>query len=154
MIKRLSLILILVFSMALSTCSENKTSDSVSAIGSEQTSRFASSNAFEQKLTVTITPWTGWTPEQPEPTTNTFEGITEGTVVYSHQLFGKITVDTVNHLMIELKIEGCTFAESNDNETINLTGQTLEKLTILRGEEVVIASKTMDAGVKLTIRYE
>ena len=75
-------------------------------------------------------------------------------MVYSSQFFGNITVDSLNQSVIGLKIEGCTFAESNDNETINLTGQTLEKLTILRGEEVVIASNTYDSGVKLTIRYE
>ena len=75
-------------------------------------------------------------------------------MVYSHQFFGNITVDSLNQSVIRLKIEGSTFAESNNNETISLTGQTLEKLTILRGEEVVIASNTMDAGVKLTIRYE
>ncbi len=63
-------------------------------------------------------------------------------------------MDSLNQSVIGLKIEGSTFAESNDNGTINLAGQTLEKLTILRGEEVVIASKTYDSGVKLTIRYE
>ena len=152
--KRLSLIIVLVLLLALSACGENMPSASVQTIDSEQTGSFASTNAFEPKLTVTETPWTGWTPEQPEPTTNTFEGITEGTVVYSSQIFGKIKVETVNQSTIELKIEGSTFAESNYNGTINLTGQTLEKLTIQRGEEVVIASKSMDAGVTLTIRYE
>ncbi|MBO4419106.1 MAG: hypothetical protein J5789_04715 [Oscillospiraceae bacterium] len=152
--KRLCLTIVLALLMVLSACSEIDTSDSVPETDAEQPGSFELTNTFEPNLTVTITPWTGWTPEQPEPTTNTFEGITEGTVVYSHQFFGKITVSNVNHSTIELKIEGSTFAESNGIGTINLTGQTLEKLSIPHGEEVVIASKTMDAGVKLTIRYE
>ena len=152
--KRLSFIIVLILLLTLSACSKNDTSESVSAKDSAQTVSFESTTAFVPTLTVTVTPWTVWTTEQPEPTTNTFKGITEGAVVYSSQFFGNITVDSLNQSVIGLKIEGCTFAESNDNETINLTGQTLEKLTILRGEEVVIASNTYDSGVKLTIRYE
>jgi uncharacterized lipoprotein NlpE involved in copper resistance len=64
----------------------------------------------------------------------------------------KITKIAKEEITIEASDYG--LAQASDNGTINLPGQTLEKLTILRGEEVVIASNTYDSGVKLTIRYE
>ncbi len=79
--KRLSFIIVLILLLTLSACSKNDTSDSVSAKDSAQTVSFESTAAFVPTLTVTVTPWTVWTTEQPEPTTNTFKGITEGAVV-------------------------------------------------------------------------
>ena len=122
--KRLILVGILVFVLMLSACREFVAEDSKLVHYSEQAGSV-------------------------EPTTNTFEGITEGTVVYNSDMYGKITVTSMNDSSIELKIEGLPYVERNKDEA-----QPLENLTILRGEETEIISKIMDAGISFTIRYE
>ena len=147
--KRLILVGILVFVLMLSACREFVADDSKLVHYSEQAGSVEPTNHLEPTLILTEAPWTGWTKLQPEPTTNTFEGITEGTVVYNSDMYGKITVTSMNDSSIELKIEGLPYVERNKDEA-----QPLENLTILRGEETEIISKTMDAGISFTIRYE
>ena len=171
--RRLCFVIILVFVMTLSACHKNVADESESTTVSEQPCTFESTNGFEPTdslesthgfeptLTVTETPWTGWTPEQPEPTTNTFEGITEGSVVYDDNVYGKITVVNVTDSIVELKIEYATYEDivlstfvETQGSGYSLTADPLETITIPRGKEFEIASQTMDGGVILTFKYE
>lgn len=152
--KRASVLLVFVLLLALSACSKTDSGDSVPANDAEQTGSFTSTNAFEPKLTLTEAQWNGRTQVQPEPTINTFEGITEGTVVYNDQYYGKIIVVSINDLNIELEIESGSFAERYGNGITSRIVEPMGTITILRGEEKVIFSPTFDAGVNLTIRYE
>ena len=103
-------------------------------------------------LTLTEQYWTGWQKEQPEPTVYTFENIKEGTVIYE-SLFGTVRVAKVTDDSVQLTLENACFVEPNqDGRGINLMADPLESITVRRGEEKVLASQSMDAGVWLTVR--
>ena len=106
------------------------------------------------KLTVTETPWTGWTEAQPDPTVTVFEEFSEGTVLYDKAPWGKVSVEKLTDETIILRFVDSSFVGSNQDGTVNLMGTPLETVTIARGEEIEVVTATMDAGIFLTIRYE
>ena len=83
---------------------------------------------------------------------NTYENLKAGDEVY-RSAYGVIKVKSVNAERIVLKIDGY-FVEPNEDGSINLSAHSLKKITIQRGESIKLNSQTMDAGVKLTIKYE
>ena len=105
-------------------------------------------------LTLTEQPWTGWSPEQPEPTVTVFSDLAADTVIYDSVLFGRIEVAQVTDEKIELRIAFSLFVEPNEDGTVNLSAAHLDSITIHRGEEKKLASTTMDGGTTLTIKYE
>ena len=108
----------------------------------------------EAKLTVTETPWTGWTQEQPDPIVTVFEDFSEGTVLYNKAFFGKVSVEKLTEEAIVLRFVDSCFVGSNQDGTVNLMGTPLETVTIARCKETEVVTATMDAGIFLTIRYE
>lgn len=107
----------------------------------------------EAKLTVTETPWTGWTEEQPDPAVTVFNDFSEGTVLYNKAYFGKVSVEKLTEEAIVLRFVDSCFVASNGDGTINLSAPPLDTVTIVRGEEIKVVTATMDAGISLTIRF-
>ena len=86
------------------------------------------------------------------PTVYTFENIKEGTVIYE-SLFGTVRVAKMTDDSVQLTLENACFVEPNeDGRSIDLSADPLESITVRRGEEKVLASQSMDAGVWLTVR--
>lgn len=106
------------------------------------------------KLTLTETPWTGWTQAQPAPTVTVFEDFSEGTVLYDKDYLGKVSVEELTDETIILRFVDSCFVEPNQDGTINLRATPLDTVTIARGEETKVVTATMDAGISLTIRFE
>ena len=103
-------------------------------------------------LTVTAVQWSGWSKEQPAPTEDTFENVKKGTVVYDG-FGGTVTAVRVSNDSVELRLDNSVFVEPNEDGTINLTAESIESVTIKRGEEKRIDTATLDGGVRLIIRY-
>ena len=76
----------------------------------------------------------------------------KGDVVYDGH-FVKIKVKSVNESRIVLTIEG-PMVEPNDDGTINLDAEPIEKLELECGQSIELVSTSMSAGFNLVISYE
>lgn len=96
---------------------------------------------------------TSWS-EQGSSTYNPsiFNPLQKGDVVYDDH-FIKIKVKSVNESRIVLEIEG-HMVEPNDDGTINLDAEPIEKLELDCGQSIELASTSMSAGFNLVISYE
>ena len=81
-----------------------------------------------------------------------FNPLQKGDVVYDDH-FIKIKVKSVNESGIVLEIEG-HMVEPNDDGTINLDAEPIEKLELDCGQSIELASTSMSAGFNLVISYE
>ena len=108
----------------------------------------------EAKLTLTETPWSGRTKNLPDPTVTVFEEFSEGTVLYDKEFGGKVSVEKLTDETIVLRFAHSNFVVSNEDGTINLTATPLDTVTIARGEEIKVVTKSLDYGINLTIRFE
>lgn len=81
-----------------------------------------------------------------------FNPLQKGDVVYDDH-FIKIKVKSVNESRIVLEIEG-HLVEPNDDGTINLDAEPIEKLELDCGQSIELASTSMSAGFNLVISYE
>lgn len=81
-----------------------------------------------------------------------FNPLQKGDVVYDDH-FTKIKVKSVNESRIVLEIEG-HMVEPNDDGTINLDAEPIEKLELDCGQSIELASTSMSAGFNLVISYE
>ena len=81
-----------------------------------------------------------------------FNPLQKGDVVYDDH-FIKIKVKTVNESRIVLTIEG-HMVEPNDDGTINLDAEPIEKLELDCGQSIELVSTSMSAGFNLVISYE
>ena len=81
-----------------------------------------------------------------------FSPLQKGDVVYDDH-FTKITVKSVNESRIVLVVEG-GMVEPNDDGTIDLDAEPIEKLELDRGQSVELVSTSMSAGFNLVISYE
>ena len=81
-----------------------------------------------------------------------FNPLQKGDVVYDDH-FIKIKVKSVNESRIVLEIEG-HMVEPNDDGTINLDAEPIEKLELDCGQSSELASTSMSAGFNLVISYE
>ena len=81
-----------------------------------------------------------------------FNSLQKGDVVYDDH-FTKIKVKSVNESRIVLEIEG-HMVEPNDDGTINLDAEPIEKLELDCGQSIELASTSMSAGFNLVISYE
>ena len=81
-----------------------------------------------------------------------FNPLQKGDVVYDDH-FIKIKVKSVNEGRIVLEIEG-HMVEPNDDGTINLDAEPIEKLELDCGQSIELASTSMSAGFNLVISYE
>ena len=81
-----------------------------------------------------------------------FNPLQKGDVVYDDH-FIKIKVKSVNESRIVLEIEG-HMVEPNDDGTINLDAEPIEKLELDCGQSIELASPSMSAGFNLVISYE
>ena len=76
----------------------------------------------------------------------------KGDVVYDGH-FVKIKVKSINESRIVLTIEG-HMVEPNDDGTINLDAEPIEKLELECGQSIELVSTSMSAGFNLVISYE
>ena len=76
----------------------------------------------------------------------------KGDVVYDDH-FIKIKVKSVNESRIVLEIEG-HMVEPNDDGTINLDAEPIEKLELDCGQSIELVSTSMSSGFNLVISYE
>jgi len=76
----------------------------------------------------------------------------KGDVVYDGH-FVKIKVKSVNESRIVLTIEG-PMVEPNDDGTINLDAEPIEKLELECGQSIELVSTSMSACFNLVISYE
>ena len=83
---------------------------------------------------------------------NIFTPLQKGDVVYDDH-FTKIKVRSVNESRIVLAIEG-RMVEPNDDGTIDLGADPIEKLELDCGQSIEIVSTSMSAGFNLVISYE
>ena len=81
-----------------------------------------------------------------------FNPLQKGDVVYDDH-FIRIKVKSVNESRIVLEIEG-HMVEPNDDGTINLDAEPIEKLELDCGQSIELASTSMSAGFNLVISYE
>ena len=81
-----------------------------------------------------------------------FTPLQKGDVVYDDN-FTKITVTSVNESRIVLAIEG-HMVEANDDGTIDLHAEPMEKLELDCGQSIELVSQSMSAGFNLVISYE
>ena len=81
-----------------------------------------------------------------------FNPLQKGDVVYDDH-FIKIKVKSVNESRIVLEIEG-HLVEPNDDGTIDLDAEPIEKLELDCGQSIELASTSMSAGFNLVISYE
>ena len=81
-----------------------------------------------------------------------FTPLQKGDVVYDGH-FVKIKVKSVNESRIVLTIEG-PMVEPNDDGTINLDAEPIEKLELECGQSIELVSTSMSAGFNLVISYE
>jgi hypothetical protein len=81
-----------------------------------------------------------------------FNPLQKGDVVYDDH-FIKIKVKSVNESRIVLEIEG-HMVEPNDDGTINLDAEPIEKLELDCGQSIELASTSMSAGFNLVISFE
>ena len=81
-----------------------------------------------------------------------FNLLQKGDVIYDDH-FIKIKVKSVNESRIVLEIEG-HMVEPNDDGTINLDAEPIEKLELDCGQSIELASTSMSAGFNLVISYE
>ena len=81
-----------------------------------------------------------------------FNPLQKGDVVYDDH-FIKIKVKSVTESRIVLEIEG-HMVEPNDDGTINLDAEPIEKLELDCGQSIELASTSMSAGFNLVISYE
>ena len=81
-----------------------------------------------------------------------FNPLQKGDVVYDDH-FIKIKVKSVNESRIVLEIEG-HMVEPNDDGTINLDAEPIEKLELDCGQSIELASTSMSAGFNLVVSYE
>jgi hypothetical protein len=81
-----------------------------------------------------------------------FNPLQKGDVVYDDH-FIKIKVKSVNESRIVLEIEG-HMVEPNDDGTINLDAEPIEKLELDCGQSIELVSTSMSAGFNLVISYE
>ena len=105
-------------------------------------------------LTLTEQRWTGWVQEQPEPVVTVFTDLSAGTVIYENSIDGRIEVAQVTDEKIVLAIDHSCFVEQNEDGTVNLSADRLDRISIDRGEEKKITTATLDAGMTLFIKYE
>ena len=81
-----------------------------------------------------------------------FNPLQKGDVVYDDH-FIKIKVKSVNESRIVLEIEG-HMVEPNDDGTINLDAEPIEKLELDCGQSIELVSTSMSSGFNLVISYE
>ena len=81
-----------------------------------------------------------------------FNPLQKGDVVYDDH-FIKIKVKSVTESRIVLEIEW-HMVEPNDDGTINLDAEPIEKLELDCGQSIELASTSMSAGFNLVISYE
>ena len=81
-----------------------------------------------------------------------FNPLQKGDVVYDDH-FIKIIVKSVNESRIVLEIEG-HMVEPNDDGTINLDAEPIEKLELDCGQSIELVSTSMSSGFNLVISYE
>ena len=80
-----------------------------------------------------------------------YSDITVGDELYNG-FQSTVTVKSVSEKKIVLSLTGC-LVEPNAGGSIDLRKEPLKEVTLKKGEEIVLKSQTMDAGVKLTISY-
>ena len=83
---------------------------------------------------------------------NIITPLQKGDVVYDDH-FINIKIKSVNESRIVLEIEG-HMVEPNDDGTINLDAEPIEKLELDCGQSIELASTSMSAGFNLVISYE
>ncbi len=81
-----------------------------------------------------------------------FTPLQKGGVVYDDH-FVKIKIKSVDESRIVLAIEG-HMVEPNDDGTIDLGAEPIEKLELDRGQSFELVSTSMSAGFNLVISYE
>ncbi len=81
-----------------------------------------------------------------------FTPLQKGDVVYDDH-FVKIKVKSVNESRIVLVVEG-GMVEPNDDGTIDLGAEPIEKLELDCGQSIELVSTSMSAGFNLVIAYE
>jgi hypothetical protein len=81
-----------------------------------------------------------------------FTSLQKGDVVYDDH-FVKIKVKSVNESRIVLVVEG-GMVEPNDDGTIDLGAEPIEKLELDCGQSIELVSTSMSAGFNLVIAYE
>ena len=104
----------------------------------------------DKTLSVQETRWyeTGSTEEDPV----IYNPLEEGDVVFDDGYY-RVEIESVSEDLIVLSIDGC-LVEANDDGTINLRADSLEKIELAAGESITLVSQTMDAGTYLLISYE
>ncbi len=90
--------------------------------------------------------------DKSEPTETYYTDLNVGDELYSG-FHSVVTVKSVDEEKIVLSLDGCLI-EPNPNGTINLRAEPLKEITLEKGEDIILASQTMDAGVTLTISYK
>ena len=81
-----------------------------------------------------------------------FSPLNKGDVVYDTK-FAVITISSVNEERIVLDVDGA-MVEPNDDGTINLRMEPIEKVTLKCAETIKLVSQTMDAGTTLVISFD
>ena len=81
-----------------------------------------------------------------------FSPLNKGDVVYDTK-FAVITISSVNEERIVLDVDG-GMVEPNDDGTINLLMEPIEKVTLNCAETIKLVSQTMDGGTTLVISFD
>ena len=108
------------------------------------------SEPVQASLSIQETSWSEQGSSTYDP--SIFNPLQKGDVVYDGH-FVKIKVKSVNESRIVLTIEG-PMVEPNDDGTINLDAEPIEKLELDCGQSIELASTSMSAGFNLVISYE
>ena len=81
-----------------------------------------------------------------------FSPLNKGDVVYDTK-YAVITISSVNEERIVLDVDG-GMVEPNDDGTINLLMEPIEKVTLNCAETIKLVSQTMDGGTTLVISFD
>ena len=108
-------------------------------------------DASPVRLQVTVQGWTGWSEEQPEPTTTTHVvEESETFIVYTVEGELEVTVAEVGDDEVELETSEPMAPRSEDGDDWNYNDTTTE-FTLVRGGGVELATTTLDEGTLVTI---
>ncbi len=118
--------------------------------GCQNTESSADSNST---LSVTTLNWGSTVEynEAQEPETITYDNLQKGDVVYDGS-YGTLTVKSASSSKVVLKSSG-GLIEQNEDGTINMMEDAPKSITVNAGEEIILASQTMDSGVTITLEY-
>jgi len=99
--------------------------------------------------------WSGWGDGITKYNTYAYQEVTAGNVIYdttNDMVPVTFEVVDVTPTSITLKING-ELVERNEDGSINLNAESLEEITVNKGETIELATKSMDAGKNFTINY-